>query len=99
VCTLLLRVSFTGRLAGGEGRFEPELYAEMVKLRDADLVIWHFPLYWFSVPAMLKGWADKVLAMGMFYGGAAGIYKPHGKKAVLCFTTGGPEGGYKRGGL
>ncbi len=85
--------------AGGEGHFEPGLWAEMKKLEEADLVIWHFPLFWFSVPAILKGWADKVLAMGKFYGGPAGMYKLHGKRAVLCFTTGGPAPGYTPDGL
>jgi putative NADPH-quinone reductase len=34
---------------------------EIDKLKRADMVIFQFPLYWFSVPAILKGWFDRVL--------------------------------------
>lgn len=84
---------------GSIGRFEPNLLEEMDKFQAADLVIWHFPMWWFSLPAILKGYADRVLATGRFKGGAVGIYKPHGKKAVLCFTTGGSSASYEADGL
>ena len=37
---------------------------EQEKLRRADLVIFHFPLWWYSLPALLKGWIDRVLSAG-----------------------------------
>lgn len=54
-------------------------------------MIWQFPLWWFSVPGILKGWVDKVFAMGRTYGGGR-IYEKgvfQGKKAMLSLTTGG----------
>jgi NAD(P)H dehydrogenase (quinone) len=45
------------------------------------------------VPAAVKGWFDRVLAMGFAYGGGLGIYETgplKGKKAMLAMTTGGP---------
>ena len=30
----------------------------------SDLLILQFPLWWFSVPAIMKGWIDRVLANG-----------------------------------
>ncbi|WP_434414501.1 NAD(P)H-dependent oxidoreductase [symbiont of Argiope bruennichi] len=33
----------------------------------ADIVILQFPVWWFSVPAILKGWIDKVLKEGVAY--------------------------------
>jgi NAD(P)H dehydrogenase (quinone) len=39
--------------------FVPELKEEMDKLVWADLVIFQFPLWWFSLPAILKGWVDR----------------------------------------
>ena len=39
---------------------QPVLEEEMAKLERCELLVWHFPLWWFSVPAILKGWADKV---------------------------------------
>lgn len=34
---------------------------EQVKLRAAERIIWQFPLYWYSAPAILKAWQDQVL--------------------------------------
>ena len=30
-------------------------------------IILHFPLWWFGVPAILKGWFDRVLVKGFAY--------------------------------
>lgn len=76
--------------------FAPELEAEMRKLEACDLLIFQFPLWWFGLPAMLKGWVDRVFAAGRFYGGgrvyATGVMR--GRRAVLSFTTGGPAASY-----
>jgi NAD(P)H dehydrogenase (quinone) len=79
-------------------QFVPELKREMEKLERANIVIFSFPLWWFSLPAILKGWVDRVFAMGFAYGAGKGVYEngvfPE-KKALLTFTTGGPEIAYK----
>jgi hypothetical protein len=63
-------------------------------------MIWQFPLWWFGLPGILKGWADRVFAMGRTYGGERfyenGVFK--GKRALLSLTTGGPEAVYQKGG-
>ena len=42
----------------------------MDKLFWCDALILQFPLWWFSLPAMLKGWVDRVFASGgRIYGG------------------------------
>lgn len=77
--------------------FREEIKSEMEKLEWADLVIFNFPLWWFSLPAILKGWVDRVFAMGFAYGGGKGVYDNgvfKGKKGMLCITTGGPEAAY-----
>jgi NAD(P)H dehydrogenase (quinone) len=38
-------------------------------LESADLLIMQFPLWWFGLPAILKGWVDRTFAMGRLYGG------------------------------
>jgi NAD(P)H dehydrogenase (quinone) len=72
--------------------FAPDIKAEMAKLEAADLLIFQFPIYWFSVPAILKGWVDRVFAMGWAYGGGRyfdqGAFR--GKRAMVAMTTGGP---------
>ena len=74
------------------GSFAPELKAEMDKLQWADFVLFQFPLWWFSLPAILKGWVDRVFAMGFSYDiGRAydtGFFRQ--KRGMLALTTGGP---------
>lgn len=78
------------------GGFAPEIEAEIRKVEAADLMIWQFPLWWFGLPAILKGWADRVFAMGRTYGYGhiyeTGVFK--GKRALLSLTTGGPQEAY-----
>jgi NAD(P)H dehydrogenase (quinone) len=76
--------------------FAVEVEAEIAKIESAELMIWQFPLWWFGLPAILKGWVDRVFAMGRTYGNGH-IYetgKFRGKKALLSLTTGGPEAAY-----
>ena len=66
----------------------------------ADALILQFPLYWFSVPAIMKGWIDRVFVDGIVYGGGRwydrGVMT--GKRAMIAMTTGcypsmcGPDG-------
>ena len=75
--------------------FAPDVAAELNKLLAADLLVFSFPLWWFSLPALLKGWVDRVFVMGAVYGAGVGTYD-NGKflgRALLC-TTGGPESAY-----
>jgi NAD(P)H dehydrogenase (quinone) len=77
--------------------FNAEIQAEMDKIVWCDYMIFHCPIHWFGLPAMLKGWCDKVLARGFAYGGGKWYDsgKFLGKKALLCMTTGAPEFMYK----
>lgn len=50
--------------AYAEGQLPADVRGEQQKLLDADLVVFQFPLWWYSVPAMLKGWFDRVFASG-----------------------------------
>ncbi|TSA33828.1 MAG: flavodoxin family protein [Verrucomicrobiaceae bacterium] len=83
------------------GGFAPDIEAELRKAESCDLMIWQFPLWWFGVPAILKGWVDRVFAMGRTYGGDRfyenGVFK--GKRALLSVTTGGPAEAYRPGGF
>ncbi|MFJ7281719.1 NAD(P)H-dependent oxidoreductase [Pseudomonas sp. NPDC099000] len=69
----------------------PDIQDELDKLLKADLVIFNFPIYWFSMPAIMKGWIDRVLISGVCYGGKR-FYDQGGlagKKAMLAITIGG----------
>ena len=41
---------------------------EIEKLLWCDMLILQFPLWWFSVPAIMKGWIDRVFVNGAVYG-------------------------------
>jgi NAD(P)H dehydrogenase (quinone) len=75
------------------GTLAPDLRAEIDKVIAADLIVFTFPVYWFSVPAILKGWIDRVFISGPFYGGrriyGAGGMK--GKRALAAFSLGSRE--------
>ena len=70
--------------------FNNELKQEIEKLDQADLLIFNFPLWWHSTPAILKGWVDRVMAYGVAYGaGCENKFK--GRQAMVSITTGSPK--------
>ncbi|HXY17833.1 MAG TPA: NAD(P)H-dependent oxidoreductase [Candidatus Nitrosopolaris sp.] len=80
--------------------FSPDILGEIEKLQVAELVLFITPIWWFSVPAILKGWFDRVLAMGVAWDGGK-IYEKgllRSKQAILIAAAGGPEGYYQEKG-
>ncbi len=82
--------------------FAADIRAEMDKLFWCDALILQFPLWWFGLPAILKGWVDRVFASGgKIYGGGKwydnGVLA--GKTAMCSVTIGGPEPMYSERGL
>lgn len=81
------------RHAVQRGTLAPDIQAEIAKVQAADLLVFTFPLYWMSVPAMLKGWIDRVFVSGLFYGGKR-VYDQggmRGKKVLVAVTLGGRD--------
>ncbi len=81
--------------------FTEVLKTEMDKLVWCDILIFNFPLWWFGLPAILKGWVDRVFAMGLVYGDGRGVYENgtfKEKTAFITMTTGGPEVAYTANG-
>jgi NAD(P)H dehydrogenase (quinone) len=81
--------------------FSPDLQSEMDKITNAELIIIHFPLWWGSVPAILKGWFDRVFAMGFAWNSenrySNGLLK--GKKVLLTVSVGDPKSYYSADGM
>lgn len=81
------------RLGVKSGSIAPDIQQELDKLLWADLLVLNFPIFWFSAPAMLKGWIDRVLVSGVCYGGKR-FYDQGGlagKRALVTVTLGGRE--------
>ena len=79
-------------LYGDYPTFNIDIYREQQRLIDHDVVIFMFPLYWYSTPSLLKEWQDLVLEYDFAYG-------PEGKalqdKLFFCaITAGGVEESY-----
>lgn len=69
---------------------------EQEALLKADVIVWQFPFSWYSVPGLMKLWLDQVFVHGFAHGSTA---KLGGKKLIISFTTGAPEGLYSPEGL
>lgn len=68
---------------------------EQEMLRAADAVVFQFPIYWFSAPAILKEWQDSVLQSGFAYGDGGTALQ--GKKFAIAASTGGSKSAYNAG--
>jgi NAD(P)H dehydrogenase (quinone) len=75
--------------------FAPEVQSEIDRLLHCQALILQFPVWWFSVPGILKGWIDRVFAYGVAYGGGANLA---GRRALVVTTTGGPAASYSESG-
>ena len=60
--------SLDSKYAFENGLQAADIAAEQARLQWADAVILQFPLWWFSMPAILKGWVERVYAYGFAYG-------------------------------
>jgi NAD(P)H dehydrogenase (quinone) len=73
------------------GTLSPDIAAEVDKVKWADFILFNFPIYWYGMPAIMKGWIDRVFVSGLCYGGRR-IYDRGGlagKRAMLAFSLGG----------
>lgn len=94
--TTRLRQQAEERYANQHQGFVPELAKEIEKLRWCDLLIFQFPIWWLGMPAIMKGWIDRVFSLGFAYGGGRyfdrGMFS--GKRAFCSLTVGGLESDY-----
>ncbi|MCA6091145.1 NAD(P)H-dependent oxidoreductase [Streptomyces sp. SCA3-4] len=85
------------------GRLSPEIAAEQEKVRWSDAVILQFPMWWFSVPAILKGWIDRVFTSGFGYGPEVpppyGESALAGRRALVSVTAGARESAFSDRGV
>lgn len=78
-------------------RFDPverfdgaDVSEHVARLKAADQVIFHFPLWWYGPPAIVKGWIDRVLVQGETYDMDARFEDGPlaGKRALFCVSAG-----------
>ncbi|RAI41644.1 NAD(P)H-dependent oxidoreductase [Rhodoplanes roseus] len=94
-----LKVPGASKVGYAAAALTDDVAAEQAKLLWADVLILQFPLWWFTMPAILKGWVDRVFAYGFAYGVGEhsearwgdrygeGVFA--GRRAMVITTTGG----------
>lgn len=86
-----LTYSLEQRHGHKHGTLANDISQEIALLQEAELLVLVFPIFWYSVPAILKGWIDRVFISGAFYGGRR-IYAKGGmvgKRALVVAALGG----------
>lgn len=76
------------------GKIPSDIKAMQEAVREAKVVIFIHPIWWFGIPAILKGWIDRVFSYGFAYGHDSRGVKPllTGRNAIVINTAGGAEG-------
>ena len=69
-----------------------DVLAHQSKVESAEALTLHFPLYWYSAPALMKQWLDELLAPGWAF--PMNESKLRGKKLLISTTTGAPLSSY-----
>jgi putative NADPH-quinone reductase len=62
-------------------------------LAEHDALVFQFPLYWYSTPALLKLWQDEVLSWGFAHGPNGTVLQ--GKRFLCVLTAGSHESLYR----
>lgn len=73
-------------------RHKIDIDVEQQQLLDHDIIVFQFPLMWYSTPSLLKEWQDLVLEYGFAYGEGGTALK--GKSVLCAITVGGPKDAY-----
>ncbi|MBR0911647.1 NAD(P)H-dependent oxidoreductase [Bradyrhizobium japonicum] len=68
------------------GSLSQEIRDEVANVLAADVLGFTFPIYWFSVPAILKGWIERIFLSGPMYGGKR-LYDRGGLKGKRSFAA------------
>jgi len=84
-----------------QGQLQPEVKAEQEHISSADVIIVIYPLWWAGMPAILKGYIDRIFTEGFAYRIAGtdleGLLK--NKRVLLITTTGAPKEMYEASGM
>lgn len=91
-----LRLGPATEHARAAGALAPDIRAEHAKLDWADTLVLQFPLWWHGMPAILKGWFDRVFVQGYAFGVHGTDGRPRrygdggltGRRALVVTTAG-----------
>lgn len=83
------------------GNLPVDIGVEQEQVAAAELIVFIYPVWWAGLPAMLKGYIDRVYAHGFAYRVEAGQVIPllGDKRVVLISTTGNSTEAYTANGM
>jgi NAD(P)H dehydrogenase (quinone) len=83
------------------GKLPDDIAREQRLVAEADNVIFVYPVWWTGMPAIMKGYVDRVFTYGFAYAVENGGIKPllKGRRALLLSTQGTPNEIYDQGGM
>ncbi|WP_034060843.1 NAD(P)H-dependent oxidoreductase [Lacinutrix jangbogonensis] len=91
-------LSFNPNLAFGFRKrieLEPDLLDALEKIKNSDHIVWFFPLWWASYPAIMKGFIDRTFLPGITFELEEISHEPigllKGKSASVFITSDTPE--------
>ena len=76
----------------GNKRYSDSVHREMARVERNDAVALVFPVWWWSMPAMLKGWIDRVWNNGWAYGDR----NLKGKRGIALGVAGASQKSYAK---
>jgi NAD(P)H dehydrogenase (quinone) len=83
------------------GETPADIQAQQDQVARAEGLAFIFPIWWSSMPAVLKGWIDRVFSLGFAYAfkeeGPVGLLKH--QKALLITTAGGDQAFFDHSGI
>jgi glutathione-regulated potassium-efflux system ancillary protein KefF len=77
--------------------FDIDVAREQAALERASIVVFQHPMYWYTVPGLLKHWFDRVLVRGFAYGDGGTVLR--GKRCLWVTTTGGDGAAFSPAGI
>jgi NAD(P)H dehydrogenase (quinone) len=71
----------------GQAHAAADISAHIAALREAEGLIFVYPTWWYGLPAMLKGWIDRVWQPGVAFAIEAGAFKTRYLSRVTRFAA------------
>jgi putative NADPH-quinone reductase len=78
--------------SGKPKQYSPEVEREMERMKQFDALAYVFPLWWYSMPAMMKGYIDRVWNNGFAYGSS----KLHHQQVLWLILAGATHNDLKK---
>ncbi len=84
------------RLGNEYPTYTIDVEKERERVLRADVIVFHYPIWWYSGPAIFKNWQEQVFTFGFAHDAKGGML--NGRTMILSMTSGAPASDYQLGG-